>query len=518
MKELTIFLIITLVIYNCLCGMDSSYFLYDCSMFEEIKQAICGSLKSEDKNKKCSLVNNECISTYEECEEYEGNNQNICESIIPEDFPQYKCVLENSKCIQKERVCSDFKFGSEPNYNCNLLKAIDSSKKKCFFSNNKCEETYKHCEDYVQNVDKNICESILPLDEYNYDYDIFSKCVYENGKCVKRERYCEEFNFNIIDEEICYYLPLYDESKRCALVNNQCIEQYINCEDYKGNNKEICEFIEPFDEENDSVYFLYKCVFEGGSCKKKKKTSCSDYKSGTDEYKCSYIELEDSKKACILYNKNCIETFKNCEDYTGNDVKQCESIIPLISDYGKDGKIYVDINYEKKCVYENEKCITKDKYCSEYQATAENSKVEEICEELKLNDPNKICIFYENKCIETYGRCEDYVDNVEKQKCEEIIPADYISTECVYDSQNNKCITKRKLCSSYNIDIYKYQCQSVGDYTNMICSYSNGKCLGEKNTNPIPKDTDTGNDNNDNNLGKINFPNLFLIFGSLLLF
>lgn len=109
----------------------------------------------------------------------------------------------------------------------------------------------------------------MPLDEDNYDYDIFSKCVYENGKCVKRERYCEEFNFNIIDEEICYYLPLYDESKRCALVNNQCIEQYINCEDYKGNNKEICEFIEPFDEENDSVYFLYKCVFEGGSCKKK---------------------------------------------------------------------------------------------------------------------------------------------------------------------------------------------------------------------------------------------------------
>ena len=52
----------------------------------------------------------------------------------------------------------------------------------------------------------------------------------------------------------------------------------------------------------------------------------------------------------------------------------------------------------------------------------------------------------------------------------------------------------------------------------MICSYSNGKCLGEKNKNPIPKDTDTGNDNNDNNLGKINFPNLFLIFGSLLLF
>ena len=113
--------------------MDYSYFLYDCSMFEEIKQAICGSLKSEDKNKKCSLVNNECISTYEECEEYEGNNQNICESIIPEDFPQYKCVLENSKCIQKERVCSDFKFGSEPNYNCNLLKAIDSSKKNVFF-------------------------------------------------------------------------------------------------------------------------------------------------------------------------------------------------------------------------------------------------------------------------------------------------------------------------------------------------------------------------------------------------
>ena len=110
-----------------------------------------------------------------------------------------------------------------------------------------------------------------------------------------------------------------DESKRCAWINNKCIEQYKRCEDYKGNSQEECELIEPFNEEDESVEYNNKCIFEGGKCIKKEKTSCKDYKSGTNEKNCDGIVLKDPLKICVLYNNKCVETFKACEDYKGDD-------------------------------------------------------------------------------------------------------------------------------------------------------------------------------------------------------
>lgn len=61
---------------------------------------------------------------------------------------------------------------------------------------------------------------------------------------------------------------------------------------------------------------------------KKEKTSCLDYKSGRDELHCNLIKLTDEKKACVLWNNECKETYKSCEDYDGENQNICESILP----------------------------------------------------------------------------------------------------------------------------------------------------------------------------------------------
>lgn len=182
--------------------------------------------------------------------------------------------MKKNNCISKER--EDFKEGLESPANCLVLQSKDD-KKRCFFYNNKCEEHYYECEDYEENVQKEICESNQPEDSSFY------KCSFEKGKCVTKERFCSDIYLG--DNYICERLLSTDESKRCAWVNNKCIEQYKRCEDYKGNSQEECELIEPFNEEDESVEYNHKCIFDGGKCIKKEKTSCKDYKSGTNEKK-----------------------------------------------------------------------------------------------------------------------------------------------------------------------------------------------------------------------------------------
>lgn len=72
------------------------------------------------------------------------------------------------------------------------------------------------------------------------------------------------------------------------------------------------------DEENE----VYKCVYEGEKCTKKKKNSYTDYKPGTSEEYCYYIKLEDPNKFCFFYNNKCIETYSNCENYKGDNIKK----------------------------------------------------------------------------------------------------------------------------------------------------------------------------------------------------
>ena len=71
------------------------------------------------------------------------------------------------------------------------------------------------------------------------------------------------------------------------------------------------------------------------------------------------IILENNAKRCFYYNNNCIEEYKSCNDYKGNDKNICESI--LIFDYNN------KIDVTKKCVYKDNQCIKESKLCSEFQ-------------------------------------------------------------------------------------------------------------------------------------------------------
>ena len=487
MKESSLLLIISLIISNAIGGYDYSdldRLEADCSEFSNYKYKFCEDLDARNEEKRCTFMNNKCITTFKRCEDY--NNQDICESILPEGFPYVKCVLEGKNCVTKDRLCSDFKFGLEANSNCVKLYSGDE-KKRCVFINNRCEEQFKNCEDYKKNVNKEKCESIIPIylfEEFKY------KCAFEGGKCIKREKHCEDYAYNlsIFDEDICEDLTPIDSSKRCTFINGKCIEQFKQCDDYKGNENKICESIIPVkaDEENDNSYIVeykHKCIFEEGKCKKIAKTSCSDYIPGKSSDYCVSIELPDSKKTCIFTKNKCIETYKTCEEYEGKNIKQdiCESIIPTRE---QSNNIYYR-DYTHKCVFENKKCITKKILCSELKNVVEN-KLEKICEELEVTDTNKICIAFRDKCIESYRECEDYNKNVEKEKCEAIIPEEYSNIKCVYDRKNKKCISENLSCSSFNLENVKNYCELLGYNNN--CIYSNGFCLVEKKVSTINGD------------------------------
>ena len=276
-KLLTLYIITITISY----GMCEYYdFLdYECSYFEDIKKYSCKDINTGDESKKCSFYNNKCVNTYKSCEDYKDNIQkDICESITIENYPDKKCIFENNKCIEKERTCSEFKTGKEAISNCHSLHPNDANK-ICIFKNNKCEEQYKKCEDYKDNIQKDICESIQPFNE-NDEIDVSQKCVYDNETCIQKDRYCTEYNYDWgVYRYICEQLYPLNSSKICALVNNKCIEQFAECEDYNGKEKNICESIEPSNIKN-------KCVLLGDKCTSKKKASCSDYKSGSNEELC----------------------------------------------------------------------------------------------------------------------------------------------------------------------------------------------------------------------------------------
>jgi hypothetical protein len=74
-----------------------------CIDFEEYKTNLCESLKAEDDNKKCTLINGDCITNYKDCQDYsdEPIDKNICNSIIPTD-KMYKCIVDSdNKCVSK---------------------------------------------------------------------------------------------------------------------------------------------------------------------------------------------------------------------------------------------------------------------------------------------------------------------------------------------------------------------------------------------------------------------------------
>ena len=121
------------------------------------------------------------------------------------------------------------------------------------------------CEEYTNNI-ANVCYQIKIYNS-NGDRDFSRECVFDfdDNSCKSKLRNCKDEK----DDEICNKMVLSDD-KRCLWDGDSCVEFYKDCENYKGDNRETCEKIQPFK----SMYEIdddYECVFENESgCMKKK--------------------------------------------------------------------------------------------------------------------------------------------------------------------------------------------------------------------------------------------------------
>ena len=487
-----------------------------CNDFEEYKTDLCESLNSEQDNKKCSLINGDCIAYYKDCQDYIAKpiDKNTCNSIIPPD-KMYKCVIDNeNKCVSKMK---DFDELTDKQKLEICLKLTPEEGKRYIIINNKCELHYNSCEDYKSDVQKNICESNIPARNQggSISNDEFSKCVYTNGVCVTEKRTCMDLKKSE-EKNFCYSLSPKDKNKTCVYSGKKCIENYKTCEDYLGKEKVICESILPFDEGMSYPNSNYKCIIEGEKCVKKEKY-CSDWKSDEDEYSCTTLSPKNNSTVCALVKNECIEQFKYCEDYEGNKREICESIEPFDKKQDR-------IDYSFKCIIEENKCIKKRKTCDDYNPEKDRT----YCTLIQLQNDTKKCFYYNKTCIEEYQSCQKY-SGKDKNICENIIiynenkfEIDYSlkcslkDDECIEEKRScsefenkeisdeifcsklstkdpykkcfffdNKCIEDYAYCEDYSFysdEILKDICESIIplDYKNTKCIFNNGESLSEK--------------------------------------
>ena len=495
---------------------------------------------------------NDEYKTYKSCSEYTGGDRTTCSNIkiltkigdIDVIDHLNKCEIDASNnCSPIAKKCEEYNIQEDKDYSCTQFATTDSDNKICVLSGNQCKEQYKTCDIYnaqvsKENRDKNICESIKI---YESDQFVSSKkCVYDTTKkeCEEKPLDCSE----IISQEQCILHTPSDTLKKCVFVNDKCKEEYKSCEDYNKKNTDEknsndCESIVLFS--SGFIDYSNMCTFEESThtCSSKPKTSCDDYKSGQSEEYCININLSDSNLKCAFINNICIEQYKQCTDYSGNEKNVCESIVVKNNPYKKCTLVhdqdcqerfkqcseytgnsarectyyYFPLDTNKICAFIGGKCIEQYPFCSDYRG---NDKT--TCESIQLNDigskcvldekegcikkkkgcseatnyddcpymtpsdtSKKQCIFYDGKCTEQYKLCTDYSENVEKTTCENIIPSNYNTYKCVYQSGTpNRCKSELKECSDYNAQILKSSCENISPLKiQRKCTFSNNSCL-----------------------------------------
>lgn len=208
----------------------------------------------------CFYYDNKCIANYKKCSYYDGQDEEICNSIIT--------LNKWKKCIMKDGVCTEVPKSSCEEYDKNYEKCesfYDSTDAKiCVLVNDKCQTHYRYCNN-IEDVNEEKCLANIPKESNN-------KCIWENNECLEVPRSCKEFANKKNDN--CLSLTTSDESKICinSLDNgiNHCEEKYKTCELYNSKetnkNKEDCENIKIYSE--DTKTFLDKtiCKFSGNTC------------------------------------------------------------------------------------------------------------------------------------------------------------------------------------------------------------------------------------------------------------
>ena len=470
---LTLLLYFILFLQNVKSDHCSSY-------IEQLLENTCSSI-TVNSSHSCAYSNGKCIYKYKTCESYQGKDQSICESIIPNELG-YKCKLnENEKCSKVEKYCNE--YDSQNIESCTKLKTSNDEKKICVESPSGlgCKEQYKTCGLYNDNEaskNKEDCESIKIYSDLTDSFDDLKKCSFSGGVCSEKSIRCSDFN----DELVCSLAPLVytlPENKTCVYKNNKCHEVYKTCELYNNNekdenkNKEDCESIY---EERDAAD--YNCVFNSNNktCSSVRK-KCSDFKN---YYNCLYFRPVDESKRCVYVNGSCVEHFKTCELYDkepNKEKKICESIVPLSSNYYSSER---DVDKNSKCVFDEKEnqCLKKKKGCSEITGDME-------CKYYEPEDRNKMCVYNSNtrECKEEFKSCSSFnnVNNKNAEDCKKInIYSVYNSInyrkKCVYENEycKEKDVTN---CDDYDPALGEDFCKRIYINSYKGCKLKDDKCV-----------------------------------------
>jgi hypothetical protein len=186
---------------------------------KDFTDELCLYHTPNNENKYCLFIDNKCQEEYSYCEAYSSsiseNNRKKeeCESIIPKylDGYQYKCIFTDSKTCEKKKIenCEDYE-GTDEDY-CESLTITDSSTYNCIMKNNKCTRQFKDCDAYDRQSTKEqaTCESIILEKDYK-------KCVFNSKtkECYEDYKTCSEYTGNIA-ENCGAFRPSGYDSKVC---------------------------------------------------------------------------------------------------------------------------------------------------------------------------------------------------------------------------------------------------------------------------------------------------------------
>ena len=492
-------------------GTSCTEKLKDCNEYDEENNDQCTALNPLNNYQSCVYDSDKknCVSKYRKCEDYNSDvteaaqrTKSICENIILDqtNAPYKKCVFDDTgnknECKTETKPCSELKDKTT----CHA-QTFDDEDRLCLFISGTCVESLKTCSSEGANSNKTFCERIEP--PYDYTKGEYYNCTFSQEgnekKCEAKKVQCNDYKTRVRETYYCYSLTNQIESNTdnkfyCVERNDKCTKEYTQCEKYDGNEKTECESIIL------SYYYNKRCAFDASKSPKCQTVDklCDEY-TGNDESTCQTYKASSENKKCVFDNNKCVEKYTQCTDYKGTDSGECETIKPYYDDYD-----YVDKT--SKCVY-NSGCKKVKMGCSEM-------KDEDDCERLTPTDTKKQCVFINNKCEEQYKTCNLYYSNeatITKETCEKIRIYDETNNHnypvyyCQYTAPGSgetkgKCESKQKRCDEFNIDNYKDYCETDKDvfpadrdldkcvYSNKICTTKAKTCLEMDHLSNVNKD------------------------------